>query len=85
MLFRKWPLLVRKTVQRGPRPKPGLKLMPFDWTQMMGVVVVLFGAAFMYLQIRHRPQATRDVKTGADLQRRISNNSYTLVQLFAPM
>ena len=51
----------------------------------MGVVVVLFGAAIMYLQIRHRPQATKEVRTGADLQARISGNSYTLVQLFAPM
>jgi hypothetical protein len=59
--------------------------MPFDWTQVAGVVVVLFGAAFMYVQIRHRPQATKEVRTGADLQARIRGNSYTLVQLFAPM
>ena len=51
----------------------------------MGVVVVLFGAAFMYVQIRHRPQATKEVRTGADLQARIRGNSYTLVQIFAPM
>ncbi len=59
--------------------------MPFDWTQIAGVLVVLFGAAFMYVQIRHRPRATKEVQTGADLQQRISGNSYTLVQLFAPL
>ena len=51
----------------------------------MGVVVVLFGAAFMYLQFRHRPQATKEIRTGADLQQRIKGNAFTLVQLFAPM
>ena len=51
----------------------------------MGVVVILFGLAFMYLQIRHRPRATKEVKTGADLQTRISSSPYTLVQMFAPM
>ena len=59
--------------------------MPFDWTQLAGIVVVLFGAAFMYLQIRHRPRATKEVQTDADLQQRINSNPYTLVQLFAPL
>ena len=59
--------------------------MPFDWTQVMGAAVVLFGAAFLYLQIRHRPQATKEVKTGTDLRERISKNQYTLVQIFAPL
>ena len=53
--------------------------MPFDWTQIGGAFVVLFGAAFMYLHIRHRPQATKEIKTGADLQQRIGGNTYTLV------
>jgi hypothetical protein len=59
--------------------------MSFDWTQVMGAVVVFFGAAFLYLQIRHRPQATKEIQTPADLQTRINNNPYTLVQLFAPL
>jgi hypothetical protein len=59
--------------------------MPFDWTQIVGVLVVLFGAAFMYLHVRYRPQATKEIKTAADLQQRINHNSYTLVQLFAPL
>ena len=53
--------------------------MPFDWSQVMGAVVVLFGAALLYLQIRHRPQATKEIQTGADLRARISANQYTLV------
>ena len=61
---------------------PGL---PFDWTQVMGAVVVFFGAAFFYLQLRHRPRATKEVKTAADLRARIRGNQYTLVQLFAPL
>jgi protein-S-isoprenylcysteine O-methyltransferase Ste14 len=61
---------------------PGLS---FDWTQILGVVFVLFGAAFFYLQLRHRPQATKEVKTAADLRARIRGNPYTLVQLFAPL
>jgi hypothetical protein len=59
--------------------------MPFDWTQVMGAVVVFFGAAFFYLQIRHRPQATKEVQTAADLQARIKASQYTLVQLFVPL
>jgi protein-S-isoprenylcysteine O-methyltransferase Ste14 len=59
--------------------------LPFDWTQVVGVVVVFFGAAFFYLQLRHRPQATKEVKTAADLRSRIRGNPYTLVQLFAPL
>jgi len=59
--------------------------MPFDWTQLIGGVVVLFGAALLYLQLRHRPQATKEIQTGADLRARISSNQYTLVQLFAPL
>jgi hypothetical protein len=59
--------------------------MSFDWTQVMGAVVVFFGAAFLYLQIRHRPKATKAVQTAADLQSRIAGSRYTLVQLFAPM
>ena len=41
--------------------------MPFDWTQIGGVLVVLFGAVIMYLHIRYRPQATNGLNTGADL------------------
>jgi hypothetical protein len=51
----------------------------------MGAVVVFLGAAFLYLQIRHRPKATKAVQTAADLQSRIAGSRYTLVQLFAPM
>ena len=51
----------------------------------MGAVVIFFGAAFFYLQIRHRPKATKEVQTAADLQKRISGSQYTLVQLFAPL
>ena len=57
----------------------------FEWTQVIGVVVVIFGAAMLYMQIRHRPQASREVQTAADLQKRIGNGSFTLVQLFAPL
>ena len=59
--------------------------MPFDWTQIGGALVVLFGAAFMYLHIRHRPRATKEIRTSADLKQRISGSTYTLVQLFAPL
>ena len=59
--------------------------MPFDWTQIGGVLVVLFGAAFMYLHICHRPRATKEIRTGADLQQRINSSTFTLVQLFAPL
>ena len=59
--------------------------MFFDWTQVAGAGIVLFGAAFLFLQMRYRPRATKEVQTGADLARRISGSSYTLVQLFAPM
>ena len=59
--------------------------MSFDWTQVMGAVVVFFGAAFLYLQFRHRPQATKEIQTPADLQTRINGSPYTLVQLFAPL
>ncbi len=59
--------------------------MTFDWTQIAGALVVLFGAALLYQNIRHRPQATKEIQTSADLERRISGSSYTLVQLFAPL
>jgi protein-S-isoprenylcysteine O-methyltransferase Ste14 len=61
---------------------PGL---PFDWSQVIGVLAVFFGAAFFYLQFRHRPKATKEVKTATDLRARIRGNQYTLVQLFAPL
>ena len=59
--------------------------MPFDWTQIAGIIVILFGAAFLFLQMRYRPRATKEVQTGADLAERINRSRYTLVQLFAPM
>jgi hypothetical protein len=59
--------------------------MPFDWTQIAGIGIVLFGAAFLFMQMRYRPRATKEVQTGADLAQRFSRSSYTLVQLFAPM
>jgi hypothetical protein len=59
--------------------------MPFDWMQIAGIGVVLFGAAFLFMQMRYRPRATKEVQTGADLAQRISHSNYTLVQLFAPM
>ena len=59
--------------------------MPFDWTQVTGGVVVLLAVVVFYLQFRHGPRGAKGVKTGADLRTRIGQNSYTLVQLFAPM
>ncbi len=59
--------------------------MFFDWTQIAGIGIVLFGAAFLFMQMRYRPRATKEVQTGADLAQRFGHSSYTLVQLFAPM
>jgi hypothetical protein len=59
--------------------------MPYDWSQIVGVLIVLFGGAFLYLHLRYDPRATKEVKTGADLQARFGRSPYTLVQLFAPM
>jgi hypothetical protein len=59
--------------------------MSIDWTQAAGFMLVLFAIAFFYVQFRFKPRATKEIKTGADLQQRIGRNSYTLVQLFAPM
>ncbi|MFN2107526.1 MAG: hypothetical protein ACK2U5_03850 [Candidatus Promineifilaceae bacterium] len=59
--------------------------MSFDWTQVAGIGIVFFGAAFLFLQMRYRPRATKEVQTAADLAQRISGSRYTLVQLFAPM
>ena len=59
--------------------------MPFDWTQIAGALLVLAAVMFFYRQIRYRPRATKEIKTGADLRARISSNHYTLVQVFAPL
>lgn len=59
--------------------------MAIDSTQVAGILIVFFGAAFLFLQMRYRPKATKEIRTAADLQRRINDSPFTLVQLFAPM
>jgi hypothetical protein len=59
--------------------------MEFDWTLLARLGFLLFGAGFLYLQVRHRPRATKEILSSDDLQQRISSNRYTLVQLFAPL
>lgn len=59
--------------------------MPFDWTQAAGILIVFLGALFLFVQLRFGPSATKEVRSGTELRKRISGSRYTLVQLFAPL
>lgn len=59
--------------------------MEIDLNFLAKAGLILFGAAFLYLQLRHRPRATKGIQSSADLRERIQRNNFTLVQLFAPL
>lgn len=49
------------------------------------IVLVLFTGAFLFLHLYFRPRSSPEIETVADLQNRIGQKPYTLIQFFAPL
>lgn len=51
---------------------------------LLGVLILLTGG-FLSIHLRHRLQSTKGIESFADLDARISENRFTLIQFFAPL
>ena len=51
---------------------------------LWGLLIIL-GISFLAIQLRHRLQSTTGIDSLEDLQAHINENSFTLVQFFAPL
>jgi len=51
---------------------------------LLGLLILLIGG-YLSVHLRHRLRATKGIASFADLDARISQNRFTLIQLFAPL
>ena len=51
---------------------------------LWGLLIILV-VSFLVVHLRHRLRSTKGIDSFSDLQNRINENSFTLVQFFVPM
>ena len=48
-------------------------------------LLILLGVTYLAIQLRHRLRSTKGIDSFSDLQARINENPFTLIQFFVPM